>query len=274
MEHFIKELEAELEETLKEVEKESNILCRCSLRVQEIRKALEKMRDYNGKHPFATKAEEINYFKNVAPRLYSRLFYFIKIYQVELERYYTEKEKMVLFFRAEIKIIYDFYQQHGEFCRYYHFGSTNRDEHYFTKGDWEDTVIEDVAVTMGRDYCVGSYWAARLKANQELQVYLEEELYTLQNPQGEKRSAQSNRKLKWRGGPTKLVELCEGIYLTEGFGEAITKKAIIEWAQESTDTDLSQYHNTVQEIGRRKNGYAKYCQEMGDEINKKFKEKE
>jgi hypothetical protein len=273
MEHFMKELEAGLKETLKEVEKENNILCRYSMRVQAIRKALEKMRDYNEKNPFASKAEEINYFKNLAPRLYSQLFYFYKIYQVELEKYYAQKQKMELFYRSELAVIYDFYQQHGEFCRYFHFGSTNLDEHYFTKGDWEETVIDDVAVMMGRDYCVGSYWAARVIANQELQKYLEEELYNLQNPQGEKRATKSKRKLKWLAGPTDLIEVCEGFYLTGAFGDA-TFKEIIEGAEEFYDISLGHFYNTSQEIGRRKKAKAKYCDEMSDAINKKWDEKE
>lgn len=48
--------------------------------------AFQRMRDFVATYTFKNEAEEIEFFKTVKPRLYHRLIYYRKVYNIEMNR--------------------------------------------------------------------------------------------------------------------------------------------------------------------------------------------
>jgi hypothetical protein len=84
METYVQGLRDKMEATLKEIDQEHSPIKRFYLSIKLTRAILEELKAWALTHPFASKAEEIRYFKYLAPPFYGRLFYFIKVYSKEV----------------------------------------------------------------------------------------------------------------------------------------------------------------------------------------------
>lgn len=236
MDRFYKQLERELDGKLAAMTAERDPVIRNSNSVKLVKDSINQLREYARVHPFGSLSEEVHYFKDLAPRLYGALFYFLKVYQVELERKHAGPERMEVFLQQELRAIEQFFRRNGDFCRYFYMQATCMDEILFTRKEWENAILEDVQVIMEMDYCLGSYWVARLKANEQLRGYLKEQREALRQPPSGLILLQPNRKLTWKAGKANLVALCKWLHRKGGFGDA-TLKEIVEWFEANTEID-------------------------------------
>ena len=94
MESFVQKLEMELEAALLAAGSEKDTVSKYKLSAQLVNERILELRAYVKKHPLKTRAAEVRYFKDYAPRFYGRLFYFVKVCQLEVERQYAAKKRM------------------------------------------------------------------------------------------------------------------------------------------------------------------------------------
>ena len=84
---FINSLEKEIENRLKGIEKSNLNVLKKSLEASLVLgDAFQRLRDFIDTHIFKSEAEEIEFFKVVKPRLYHRLIYYRKVYNIEMNR--------------------------------------------------------------------------------------------------------------------------------------------------------------------------------------------
>jgi len=76
-------------------------------------------------------------------------------------------------------------------------------------------------------------------------------------------------KRSWSGDKIELVEIAYGIYYTQRLNNGKAEISdIIDWLEESLNTDLSQAYRMFVDIRRRKTiSYTKFIDEMRHEIN-------
>ena len=154
--------------------------------IQVITAIIARLRGELAAHPFPGQKEEIDHFKKEAPLFYSRLFYFQKVLQVELHRLHTSRQEMETFLERERTAIDYFYHRHDDFCQLYHLDDTSIDHRLYIRNGAENPRLDEMEKIMDSDYCVGTYYAARLLANKGLRVYLEKQLQTIRSfPGGE-----------------------------------------------------------------------------------------
>lgn len=85
-------------------------------------------------YTFPSKLEEIKFFKEIKPKLFSKLIYLRKIYQIELNLPVSNYSTVQSYFEKEHDHINLFCSKNADFIQYYRSGKTILDEYYFLRG--------------------------------------------------------------------------------------------------------------------------------------------
>jgi hypothetical protein len=274
MEKIVLELEAKLEAALADLEKEPDSIIRNDKIVREVRVIIEQLSEILETHTFPEKSEEIHYFKVLAPRLYSRLFYFMKIEHVESWRPYNDPEGFRELLEEELEGIKRLYNQQPMIYTYCRSQATYWDEWLFTRQSQESCQTEGNSLFIGPYLTQGGYWVSQVMANDRFQVWLLENLVALSQQETKKPAKPTKfRKLPWKRSGADLVELIYGMYLTDSF-DKMPINEIAEFFGEGFGINLSQCYSTFQDIARRKKSQTKYLDLMREKVLKRMEEME
>jgi hypothetical protein len=273
MQKFVEKLKLEVSDLLEDISLEPNKLSRSSRSLEVVRNSLFRLREYINGQPFASKDEEIHYFKNLAPSFYSGLFYYLKEYNIEFEKQHGSHERVESLLIYEKETTVKFYEYHQEFYKYYYEKDTHMDEVIFVRDRSENAMLDEVEVIMGPDFCVGCYWTARLLANEQLKIYLKRELELLRNPPSVPSGLNVADELEWTDSQTDLVELIYGLHLKGSFNKGNTDlKMIVGFFERHLGIKIRNYPILWQDIKRRKKAGTKYLDEMKDRLIQKMDE--
>jgi len=228
-----------------------------------IRHALEDIKLNIRQYPFTNLAEEIHYFKVLAPPVYGRLMYFVTVTEIGMEARHSNRDRMEALFKLELAKTEQFFTKHGEFCQYYQLNRSHMDDRIFIRDARENGRIDYIEVIMADDFCVGCYWASQLWANERLLQYLNDQLRKLRQPAGLAPGGEGLAELEWTDSQTDLVELVYGIYVKGSFNQGKASLSdIVGWVEHHLKIDTGNYYNTVKEIARRKKGPIKYIDDL------------
>ncbi len=144
--------------------------------------AFKRLKDFICVYTFRDDAEEINFFKEVKPRLCFGLIYWRKIYNIEMNRP-EGVESQRAYLVDEIKAINRYNSKRSDFVRYYRSGLTHLDSIYYLRGH-TDAALYLESFYYERDAMFSTncdFKVARLMANELLMEYLNNELDALEN---------------------------------------------------------------------------------------------
>lgn len=211
---FINSLEKEIENRLKGIEKSNLNVLKKSLEASLVLgDAFQRLRDFIDTHIFKSEAEEIEFFKVVKPRLYHRLIYYRKVYNIEMNRPVgVDSQRAYLI--DEIKAINRYNNKHSDFVRYYRSGMTHLDTLYYLRNR-NDTALYLESFHYERDPKFSTnadFKVAKLLANELLSVYLKGELEALEYVKTASDDSLPAVRLTWQDSKTDLTEL---IYLLD-----------------------------------------------------------
>ena len=185
MDNFINNLEKEIEKKLKTIESADLNIMKKSLETSQILvNAFQKVKEFIGSYTFKDEAEEIDFFKEIKPRLFYRLLSYCKIYNIEMNRPVgVDSQRAYLI--DEIKAINRYNAKRSDFVHYYRSGLTHLDSIYYLRGRIDTALYLELFYyerePMFSTNC--DFKFARLKANEMLMVYLNKELEALENRQ-------------------------------------------------------------------------------------------
>ena len=125
MKSFVYNLEKDIEKKLKKIESaDLNILKKSLEASLVLGDAFQKMKEFISTYTFRDEVEEIEFFKVIKPRLFYRLIYYRKIYNIEMNRPVgVESQRAYLI--DEIKAINRYNAKRSDFVRYYRSGLTH-----------------------------------------------------------------------------------------------------------------------------------------------------
>lgn len=206
MDTFVLNLEKEIEKKLKKIESaDLNILKKSLEASLVLGDAFQKMKEFISTYTFRDEAEEIEFFKVIKPRLFYRLIYYRKIYNIEMNRPVgVESQRAYLI--DEIKAINRYNAKRSDFVRYYRSGLTHMDSMYYLRGSI-DTALYLESFHHERDPSFSTncdFKVARILANELLIQYLTKELEVFEQRQVEQ--SLPRVRLTWNGTKTELVE--------------------------------------------------------------------
>jgi hypothetical protein len=262
----------DLEEELKELTYEqSNILESCEKAIELILDKVDQLKKHVLKTGFKNELEEIHFFKCVKPVFMAKLIYYNSIYKIETKRPHGGRKTIKKYLNVQLSKIKRYFDNNLEFYKYYRTNSTYLDHKYFLRGKHDiklslDTVYfeTDHRFSTSHDYKV-----AKIIANDLIQVYIEDQLYS--TAQGEK--SIDLPKLNWTGSKSAMTELIYALHYQDVFGNSDIR-LIAKYFESTFNIDLGNFYQTYLELRTRKMNRTKFLDALRDGLMKKMDEQD
>lgn len=182
MKTFTVSLEQEVEKRIKKIECSNLNVLKKSLEASLVLgEAFQRMRDFVATYTFKNEAEEIRFFKEIKPRLFYRLLYYRKVYNIEMNRP-VGIDSQRAYLNDELVAINRYNNKRSDFIHYYRSGLTHLDSLYYLRGR-ADTALYLESFHYERDPKFSTnadFKVAKLLANEMLSIYLKGELEALE----------------------------------------------------------------------------------------------
>jgi hypothetical protein len=253
---------------------ETDLIHRFAGCLRLVKEAIAELKRELRGYTFKGKAEEIIYFRDQAPKVYSQLFYYMKVYAVESYRRHISPEGFRRVLQLEMKRIEQFYARHRQLVQHAPGGESFWDDRLYTRQGYGDWWADDEVMYIDEDFTIGSYWVAMNTANAELMQWLKGQLEALDRPAAyEAHGVGRKGKLVWTANLVDLVELAYALHLKGCLnnGQA-TLKDTMEGLAAFLGADPGKYHITIQEIARRKISPTKFLKSLTEELQRKLDE--
>jgi hypothetical protein len=261
-------LQEELGLALQAALQEPNPVGRYIRCVQAAESAIARMKEQVLADPFPTRDEEIHHFKHEAPEIYSRLFYYLKMVQIEADRPYADEDRFRVLLRQTRDELDTYFRLHDHICRYYNQGQSFQDAHLFLRrpiGQWSG---DEIGAYIPPDLTIGTYWVLWIKANDRLRNWLREELAGPHPASAA--DVKKASKLRWTGQRVDLIEVLCALHLCDCFnnGQA-TLKEVMKWGEEQLGIKVGQFHVALGEMSLRKDPVP-FLKRLSDLLVRKY----
>ncbi len=234
---------------------------------------MSEIKDLVISQKFNTMEEEIHFFKKVKPGILSKLIYYNSIYKIESKKPYGGNKAISKYLNNELSKIKRYFDNNLEFYRYYRTDSTYLDHKYFVRGKHDiklnlDTYYFECDHNFSTSH---DYKVAKIIANDLIQVYIENQIYKIENGTTEKKEIMPL--LKWTDSKRALIELIYALYAKGAFNNGnIDIKEMAKIAETIFDIDLGDYYHTFLEIRNRKINRTKYLDLLKESLLKRMDE--
>lgn len=235
--------------------------------IHVILKSISEVKQYVVKNGFKNTTEEIKFFKHQKPAFVSKLIFYNAIYKIESKKP-NETKSAKKFINTELKKLKRFFDNNLEFYKYYRTNNTFIDEELFVRGKY------DVKLNLDTFYfetdhsfsTIADYKAAKILANDLIQVYLEDLL------NNDMRSFQRSV-LNWTESKTALTELIYALYSYKVFGNTDII-AIAKTFENTFNISLGDFYHTFMELKSRKINRTKFLDSLKESLHKKMDEED
>lgn len=176
---YVTEARKNLEFELKQIEDEGlPLLKKAERSIYCINESLKQIKQFVITQQFQSQDDEILFFKEIKPSIYSKLIYFVKIFHIESKRPNGRDKSKKKYLLNELSKLENFFTENLEFYQYMRNNMTLLDDKFFVRGKLDlrlsiDPYIYDVdpSFSTGFDYKV-----AQILANDHISTYLNSEI--------------------------------------------------------------------------------------------------
>jgi len=182
MNTFVKQLNKELSNQLLNIKlEEADLTKKAQKSTLCIKNALTQLKAFCVQYTFIDEHEEIHFFKKTKPELFSKLIYYVKIFNIESRRPTGSREIQEAYLKHELEKLTFFFSNHLEFYQYYRMDSTYFDDRYFMRGKEDLHLYQDsLMFYVDPDFSTShDYMVAKIIANDRLKVFLSTEIEAL-----------------------------------------------------------------------------------------------
>jgi hypothetical protein len=244
--------------------------------VTSVRKALSELKSLIVKYPFASTADEIEFFKHTKPKFYSKLIYYVETYKIASSKPHGTSDAIRDYYEKELTFVERFFRQNQFMYEYYRQRMVELDSLYFVRGAEIKAVLLPEIPDLEPDFSTRSdYLFSKFIAYELLQDYLLTELNKL-NSFGKLivEERKDLPELKWTGDKVNLVEVIYGIYFTGQLNHGNAElSTIIKFMERSLNIDLSRsYRNFIDIRNRKVSSPTRYLDEMRESIQRRVEE--
>lgn len=217
------------------------------------KKAMAKLKNYISTYSFQDISEEIDFFKNVKPKFYSKYIFFISVYNYLMKRPTGAEDHLKEYINAELADLKRYFDHNAAFYQYYRSNSIQMDTIYFTRGGFDvhielEKFEEDEMYSTTHDYKL-----ANIMANEKYQDFLNIELQKLSNQELLTAESSIDLPLTWTSSKTDLIELIYALVAAGTFNNGNAEiKTVVSFFEAAFHIDLGQYYHKYTDITRRK----------------------
>lgn len=281
MKNFTNDLATELHKNLEKIELSQSDGCECakaSLKV--VLATTGVLKDFIKNQCFATKQDEIIFFKELKPQFSSKLIYFSEMYRIEITKPIGSHKNQIKHYKLEQKRIEKFYALHSDFYKYYRTGSKHLDKVYFTRSKFNLKVLmdcnffqNDAEFTTSHDFLL-----SRIIASEELQKYIKQQIEKVQEVLKSRREEVIKKvpQLNWTGSKVALVELLYALHASGVVNNGTTTLTSLANAFEQVfNLKIPQFNRVFLEIKNRKSiEQTAFLNQLRNDLARKIEESE
>lgn len=245
--------------------------------IVKLKKALSDLREKLLTYEFASKDEEITFFKIQKPEILARLLFFNKVYQIESKIPNGSNKVMNEYLHQELDSLTFFFDRNLDFYQYYRSKSNTFDEHYFIRGN-ENIRLNSGSSQFDRDpnFSTGyDFKAAKILSNEMLRIYLNKRLQNIdkESDMEETRARYSKTPVKFTGKKVALIELGYALALSGDVNNGrIEIKEMMDFLGAVFNIDLGDYYRAYITIKDRKKERTIYLNAMIQSLIKRMDE--
>ena len=271
-EDILKKLDYEL--NILEIEEE-DILVRAEKGIKLAKQTLKKVRSIIVDYEFKTKLDEISFFKCTKPKIYSKLIYYVKLFNIEGKRPRGSNKSQVKYLNNYIEKLQTYFNDNLDFYHYYRREATVFDEQYFLRGKADIRLFPDSFHFFVDEQFATSHdsTVASILAYDLLIVHLKREIDKLENNgnYASLRLLQSKTKITWTAHKIYLIELIYALHSTDVINNGtVDIKDIAYFVEKTFKVDLGDYYRAFLEIRMRKNGRTKFLDILKKQLTKRM----
>ena len=222
------------------------------------KRAIDDLRFHIRSYGFKNTDEEIHFFKNLNPYFLSKLFYYDKVYKIEINLGISDTKAQIKYFEDELNKVNNYCQNKKEIWTYYSKGKADRDNQYFTRGNYglsQDTDFDasffDPSFTSLHGKTI-----ARLLGSRDLILYLNQRIEAVKSSPEISQTASFS--LTFNGTPAEAIELGYALYKSKKVDNDI--KQIITALSNLFGIDLKNFYQYFSNMKSRKGERAKFMQ--------------
>ncbi|MBT0556811.1 tetracycline regulation of excision, RteC [Riemerella anatipestifer] len=275
MQEYFENIIETLQENIRELSMEiDNPIVFSEMAIKLSLDTLAELKKYVLEHPFQNIEDEIVFFKNIKPRLTSKLIYYNSIYRIETKKPSGSQKALKKYYIKELGKLKSYFDTNLDFYKYYRTGSTFLDYKYFVRGKFDIKLSLDnyFFETDKRFSTSHDFKVAKILASDLLKLYLENRLLEIQQERNHNISQHNpNAKLHWTGSKVALTELLYALQTEGVFNNGTADlKDIAECFEEIFSINLGQYRRTFLEIRVRKDDRAKFLTNLREKLLKRM----
>ena len=220
---------------------------------------------------FMNKEEEINFFKHLKPKFYSKLIYHQKVTSIQSHLPLAPLNEIENYYLDELRKINDYMNKNHELVTYYRSMATSFDEIYFLKKEpdsWLLLNFEDYETDL--DFTtIYDHKISKIIAFELLSKFIKSTLAKLEIQHdlsgGQKSLTQTN--VSWTDSKVALVEL---LYALQSAGSCnngtIDLKQLANHFEKIFNIDLGNYYRVFQEMRIRKISRTTFLDQLKDRL--------
>lgn len=217
---YFQTLQKETEQNIRRLETSEEAIMPRALAISlYLEKVFENLKRTISTYTFSTEQEEITFFKEIKPRIFCKLIYYRKVYNIEMNRPVSGPDSIRSYLNRELENIHDYNCKRLDFYRYYRSGATHLDKMFFLRNVPHDTEQYFDSFYFERDPLFstrGDFRVAKILAGDMLSRYLIKELMELDE---EYHATRSDAHLIWMDSKTDLCELMFALHAKGAFGK-------------------------------------------------------
>lgn len=243
--------------------------------VHRLRNILIDLKNQLQTYVFASKEEEISFFKNQKPELLGRLLYFYKVYRIETQCPTGSNEVIKHHINMELDSLTYFFNRNLDFYQYYRSNSTIYDEYYFIRGKTDISLcIDSAQFDKDPNFSTGyDYKVAKILANEMLRIYLNKKLQKLENEsyiEKQQHSINSKTPVRFTGKKAALIELGYALVSSGDINHGnIEIKEFMNFLSSMFNIDLGGYYDAYIAMKERKDRTT-YLRKLTDNLIKRM----
>lgn len=185
---------------------------------------LDRMRELVLSEGFPDRKSEINFFKKIKPKVYSKLLYFQTVFEIESNRQETDTGALRKYFQQKLDKIMDYMMQHAVKVQYFRCNFKHLDDKYFVRQNPEIPLqLRDSHYLLDENFFTWhDHTFSTIMANEMLIEYIQKEMEKLDNPISE---AKTHPKFpfQWTGNKIDLIEMLYALHLSKAVNDGNTK---------------------------------------------------
>lgn len=230
---------------------------------------VEKLKTTLVSHNFESKAEEIDFFRNIKPLFAAKLIYYNDIYNIETNKPFGTKKTLRKYFKAELNKLEIYCTENLAFYKYYRTGNHDLDKKYFIRGkhNLRHTLDSFYFQADQRFSTSHDYKVAKILANDAIKVFLESEIRKL-DTKSESTIAGNESKIPiWTGSKVALIELIYALHAEGVLNNGHTGlKEVVHFFEAAFGVDLGQFNRVFLEIRDRKSERTKFLNVLKEKL--------